>query len=83
MEFGVPEARRTAFWFLICGPLLLALGQLAIHAVNGSDLWVLKLLGMYLFAFGGLGVLAFPKSPLWVPLALSPLFLAGGFGLFG
>lgn len=82
-QFNAPEQRRTAFWFLVCGPLLMALGQLAIHAVNGSDLWTQKVVGLYLLLSGGLGVLAFPRSPLWAPLALSPFFLASGFGLAG
>lgn len=82
-KFTAPEARRTAFWFLMSGPLLMALGQVSVHAVHGSDLWLLKLVGCYLLFSGGLGVMAFPKSPLWVPLLLSPFFLAGGVGWIG
>jgi hypothetical protein len=32
-QFSAPEIRRTAFWFLFCGPLLMLAGLVAIHGV--------------------------------------------------
>lgn len=77
-QFAAPEARRTAFWFLMAGPPTMAFGQLAVHAAATSDLWTLRLIGIYLLASGCIGVAAFPRSPLWLPLAMSPLFIATG-----
>lgn len=77
-KFEANEARRAAFWFLMSGPLLMALGNVAIHAVSISDLWLLRTIGIYLFVSSSVGVAAFPKSPLWIPLLLSPIFIAGG-----
>jgi hypothetical protein len=80
-QFKAPEERRTAFWFLVVGPLLMFTGQVAIHAVSTGDSWLLRLIGVYLFITGALGVAAFPKSPLWAPLLLSFLFIATGYGI--
>ena len=82
-QFKAPEVRRTAFWFLICGALLMATGQVAVHAVAVADLWVLKVTGVYLLVTCGVGVAAFPKSPLWAPLVLSPFFILAGYGVLG
>lgn len=80
-QFAATEDRRTAFWFLIFAiPLMLA-GHLAVHAVRIADLWTLRLIGFYLLPASVIGVLAFPKSPLWAPLLLAPLFIAAGYGL--
>lgn len=80
-QFETSEARRTAFWFLMAGPLLMALGQVSIHAVAMSDQWLLRVIGAYLFVSSGIGVAAFPKSPLWISLLLSPVFIAAGLEL--
>jgi Family of unknown function (DUF6463) len=32
-QFKTPEVRRTAFWFLIFGPMLMLAGHVGIHAV--------------------------------------------------
>lgn len=48
-----------------------------------SDLWLLKVIGAYLFVTCGVGVAAFPKSPLWAPLVLSLLFILTGYGTLG
>lgn len=80
-QFKVTEARRTAFWFLMCGLLLMLAGHIAIHAVAVSDLSLLKVIGTYMFVSSVVGVPAFPKSPLWAPLLLSPLLIAAGYGL--
>ncbi len=48
-----------------------------------SDLWLLKVIGAYLLVTCGIGVAAFPKSPLWAPLLLSPLFMLAGYGVIG
>ncbi len=77
-RFMVPEVRRTAFWFLMVGPLLMLAGQVALHAVATGDREVLTLIGTYLLVSSVIGVAAFPKSPLWAPLLLSPAFLLAG-----
>ncbi len=79
-QFAVPEIRRTAFWFLMAGPLFMMAGHLAIHAVAVDDLRVLKLIGIYMLASSIVGVAAFPVSPLWAPLVLSLPLIAAGFG---
>jgi hypothetical protein len=80
-QFATPEIRRTAFWFLMAGPLFAVVGHVAIHAVNVGDLKLLKILGTYMLVSSLVGVLAFPISPLWAPLALSVLLLATGYGV--
>jgi len=80
-QFAVPEIRRTAFWFLIFGPLLMLMGHVAIHASATGDLELLKILGIYSFVTALIGVTAFPKSPFWAALVASPLLVAAGYGL--
>lgn len=80
-QFAVPEVRRTAFWFVIFGPLLMLAGQVGIHAVAHADLALLRILGIYAFATALLGVTAFPKSPFWAPLFVAPVLIAVGYGL--
>lgn len=79
-KFRAPEARRTAFWFLIFGPMFMLAGHVAVHAVATGDLALLKILGVYSFATALIGVAAFPKSPFWAALVISPLLIAAGFG---
>jgi hypothetical protein len=79
-KFAKPEVRRTAFWFLIFGPLLMLAGQVGIHAVAQGDLALLRLLGVYAFITAVLGVAAFPKSPFWAPLFVAPVLVAVGNG---
>ena len=79
-KFAVPQERRTAFWFLIFGPLLMLTGQVGIHAVAHGDLGLLRLLGIYGFITAVLGVAAFPKSPFWAPLVVAPVLIAVGYG---
>lgn len=79
-KFAAPEVRRTAFWFLIFGPLLMLAGQVGIHAVAQGDLVLLRLLGIYAFITAILGLAAFPKSPFWAPLFVSPVLIAVGYG---
>lgn len=79
-KFSAPEVRRTAFWFLIFGPLLMLAGQVGVHAVAQSDLVLLRLLGIYAFITAVLGAAAFPKSPFWVPLVVAPVLIAVGYG---
>ncbi len=80
-EFYVPEVRRTAFWFLIFGPLFMLAGHVAIHAVAVGDLPLLKILGIYSFFTALIGVAAFPKSPFWAALISSPFLIAAGYGV--
>ena len=79
-QFAVPEVRRTAFWFLMVGPLLLLAGLVGVHAVAQGDPALLKILGIYGFMTALLGVTAFPKSPFWALLLVSPLLVAAGYG---
>lgn len=78
-QFAEPEVRRTAFWFLIFGPLLMLAGQVGIHAVAKGDLALLKILGIYAFATAVLGVAAFPQPPFWAPLVVAPVLIAVGY----
>ena len=79
-KFAKPEVRRTAFWFLILGPLLMLAGQVGIHAVAQGDLVLLRLLGIYAFITAVLGAAAFPKSPFWAPMLVAPVLIAVGYG---
>jgi hypothetical protein len=79
-QFGAPETRRTAFWFVMFGPLLMMAGQVALHAVARDDLPLLRLVGAYLFAVSVVGFAALPRSPFVVGLVLSALLLAAGYG---
>ena len=72
--------RRTAFWFMIFGPLLAMGGHLAIHALNTADAGLLKIIGFYLFAVATVGSLAMPQSPFWVGLVVSLVFIGAGNG---
>jgi hypothetical protein len=80
-QLTTPEIRRTAFWFLMCGPLFMLVGHIAIHAVGIGDLKLLKIIGSYMLLSSIVGVFAFPVSPLWASLVLSVLMLAAGYGL--
>ena len=80
-KFAVPEVRRTAFWFLIFGPLLMLAGHVGIHAVAHSDLALLRILGIYALATAVLGAAAFPKSPFWAPLLVAPVLIAASYGM--
>ena len=80
-RFSTPEERRTAFWFLIFGPFVMFAGQVAVHAVATADLWLLRLVGGYVFAAAVVGIAAFPKSPFWGALFVAPVLIAAGYGL--
>ncbi len=79
-QFKTSEVRRTAFWFVIFGPLLMLAGQTAIHAVAAGDLGLLKVVGAYALFISLVGVAAFPKSPFLASLIVSLLLIAAGFG---
>ena len=79
-RFAEPEIRRTAFWFLMCGPLFMLAGHIAIHAAASGDRELLKIIGTYMLAVSIVGVFAFPVSPLWAPLLLSLPLIAAGYG---
>jgi Family of unknown function (DUF6463) len=79
-KFLAPEVRRTAFWFLIFGPMLMLAGHVAVHAVATGDFALLKILGTYSFVTALIGVAAFPKSPFWAALIASPFLIAAGYG---
>jgi Family of unknown function (DUF6463) len=80
-QFKHSELRRTAFWFLIFGPLVMLAGHVGVRAVAMGDLGLLRILGFYMLAIGLVGVLAFPKSPFWGSLVASPLLIAAGYGV--
>jgi len=80
-QFKTPEVRRTAFWFLIFGPLLMLVGHVGIHAVAVNDLKLLKIVGIYSFIVSAIGVAALPKSPFWGALIASPFIIAAGYSL--
>ena len=82
-KFKKNDARRVAFWFTILGPLLTLVGHIGVRAANASDFEMIKIIGIYLFVTSLLGVISFPKSPLWVPLILSFVLIAGGYGWGG
>jgi len=74
--FDGSDARRAAFWFLMCGPLLMLAGQVAIRAAAAGDLTLLRIVAGYLLVASVVGVAAFPRSPFWLLLVLSPLLYA-------
>jgi hypothetical protein len=80
-QFSAPEIRRTAFWFLMFGPLLMLAGQVAIHAVDIGDFYLLRLVGAYLLAVSLLGLLALPKSPFLAGALVSALIVATSYRL--
>lgn len=80
-QFSGEYGRALAFWFTIMGLPVALIGFLAAHLVSAGDLGVIKIIGFSLFVTAFTGVLAFPKSPLWLLLLLSPIFILGGYGL--
>jgi hypothetical protein len=80
-KFKAPEIRRTAFWFIMCGPPLMLSGHTAIHAVATADLGLLRIVGAYTLASSIIGVIVFPKLPFWALLLVAPLLIAAGYGL--
>jgi Family of unknown function (DUF6463) len=79
-KFSAPEARRTAFWFVMFGPLLMLAGQVAVHAASAGDAYLVRLVGFYLFGVSAVGACALPKSPFLAGLAISVLLLGLGHG---
>ncbi|MGO4273606.1 DUF6463 family protein [Paenibacillus sp. TAF58] len=79
-KFKSNESRRSAFWFTIFGPLLTASGHIAIYAANVADRGLILIIGYYLLIISIVGILALPKSPFWVGLILSLIFIAAGYG---
>lgn len=79
-QFRGHELRRTAFWFLMCGPLLMLMGHLAIRAVAMGDPALLRITGTYALVASVVGIAAFPMSPLWLLFGLSLLLIAAGCG---
>jgi hypothetical protein len=75
-RFMVSDTRRLAFWFILVGPLLSLIGWLALGVVRTGDVGALRTIGGALFAASTIGVVAFPKSPLWVVLPISMVFVA-------
>ena len=80
-SFSQTEARRTAFWFMAFGPLLMLAGHTLVHAVGTGDLALVRIIGWYQLFLCLAGLLAFPKSPFWLASALAPLVLCVGYGV--
>lgn len=79
-KFQGIDSRRLAFWFTIFGVLVMGLGHAAILAVTAENLSLLKIIGFYMLALSVIGALAQPRSPFWIALALSPIFIGAGYG---
>jgi len=79
-KFSASEEKRSAFWFVMFGPLLILAGQVAIHAASIGDAYLIRVIGAYLLGVCIVGVLALPKSPFLLGLAISFLLLALGYG---
>ena len=80
-QFALSESRRTAFWFVMFGLLLLLVGHIAVRAAVAVDLALLGLVGSYVFAISLIGVAAFPRSPFPLSLFIAALLLLASFGL--
>lgn len=78
-QFSTLELRKTAFWFMISGLLVMLIGHLGIQAASQGDLRFFKTTGIYLFVVSMLGISAVPKSPFWGLLLASLGCLACGF----
>jgi len=78
-QFTSPEVRRTAFWFVMFGPLLMLAGQVAIHAVGINDLYLLRLVGVNLVVVSAVGLVALPKSPFLAGALISALIVAASY----
>jgi uncharacterized protein DUF6463 len=73
---GRDLARGLAFWFVLYGPVLVALGRITQHAVATADGAVLAVVGWSLLGMGVLGAAAIPVSGFWILIALAmPLVL--------
>jgi uncharacterized membrane protein HdeD (DUF308 family) len=79
-QFNLSETRRTAFWFVIFGPLLMFAGHVAIHAVASGDLALVRVVGIYASVVSIIGIGAFPKSPFIAALPIALLLVAVGYG---
>jgi len=81
-QFNDPPVRRTAFWFIMCGPLLMVAGHLAIRSVAAGDFAALKIIGIYGLVASVVGIAAFPMSPLWLLFGLSLFLIGAGYNWF-
>lgn len=80
-KFSGKYDRELAFWFTIMGLPIALIGFVAVHLTSTGDFGIIKMIGFSLLGTGITGVLAFPKSPLWLILLLSPIFILSGHGL--
>lgn len=79
-KFKSNESRRSAFWFTIFGPLLIMCGHTSLHLAIAGDRGLFLIMGYYLLIISLIGVLALPKSPFWLALIGSLVFVAAGYG---
>jgi hypothetical protein len=80
-QFSQSEERRTAFWFMAFGPLLMLAGHAMVHAVSVGDLALIRIIGWYQLGVGLAGLAAFPKSPFLAACVLAPIVLCVGYGV--
>ena len=70
-RFGDSDLNRSAFWFIIFGPLLMLVGHVAVYAASSNNAELLKIIGSYLLVISAVAVVSVPKAPFWITLALS------------
>jgi len=75
---GRDPTRGLAFWFMLFGPVLAAIGWIVQHALAVGDGAVLTVVGWTLLVTGVIGAAAIPVSGFWIVIVLSlslPLLL--------
>jgi Family of unknown function (DUF6463) len=78
-KFSSSELQRTAFWFVIFGPLLMMVGHLCIRAAAVEDYETIRIVGLYATLVSIVGISAFPKSPFIVSLVVALMLVAVGY----
>jgi len=69
-------SRGLAFWFLVCGIIIIALGHLLHYYIKKEQQPAPSLLGFWLLGLGVIGCIIIPVSGFWlfIPQALIILF---------
>jgi uncharacterized membrane protein len=63
--------RAAAFWFLLFGPVCVALGRIVAHAFARGDVRLLCLIARHLLAIGAIGAAIMPISGFWLVIAIA------------
>ncbi|USB33906.1 DUF6463 family protein [Paenibacillus sp. YPG26] len=79
-KFKSNESRRSAFWFTIFGPLLMMSGHISFYLTSTANRELFLIIGFYMLIISLIGILALPKSPFWLALIGSLVFVAAGYG---